>query len=227
MTIDGWDVLNANARQFNVIWGYHSINSTSEWLPGNNSPTLFENTIGFKPLQVILCAKDEGRNAIRMDISRILAALKGPVSIELDNMDHAFYGILRSFSAEETAIKRWHQLTLNLEGYECGRTVTVSGSGSIEIENPGTLPSPAVLTITPTAGMSNLTIQGLGDVFTIENLQSGETVVIDGETGLITQGGALKEVDFYTLPVVQPGNSTVIISRSQATVQVDFKPRYM
>lgn len=226
MTIDGWDIASANAKQFQVVWGYSEYSNRSEWVTGSRMPVLLAGNTGFKPLRVVMVVKGDGREAIRTNVSKILARLTGPVDITLDGFTHKFRGKLRAHSANEMSRRRWHALTLDLDGYEYSDQVTVSGSTSISVTNPGTLPTPAVVTITPTAGMSNLTIEGLGDTITLANIESGKPVIINGETGLITQDGALKDADLYSLPAVQPGSSVVTCNRSQAQISIAFKPRF-
>lgn len=227
MTINGWNISNASAKQFNVIWGYSEITNKSQWVERANNPVVFDSITGFKPLRIVMVVYGNSREAIRGNISTVLSKLLKPSTIVLDGFTHKFYGYLRAHSAEETAKKRWHVLTLDLEGYEFSSEVSVSGSTSINVNNPGTLTTPAVVTIVPSAGMSSLTITGLGDTITLTGVESGKTIVINGETGLITQNNALRDADLYSMPVVKPGANVVACNRSQATITVAFKPRYM
>ena len=151
------------------------------------------------------------------------------VEIMLDGLEHTFHGTLKSFSAEESSRKRWHKLTLNLEGYETGVAVTVSGTSSVTLSNPGTAETPIVITLTPAAGISAVTVSipRAGWTASLTNLGSGTPVVINGETGLITENGVLKEAALTKLPAIKPGTSVLGCSSQMVGMSVTFKPRYL
>ena len=143
-------------------------------------------------------------------------------------------------SVEETISYRqdlWHKLTLELQGYEYGSEISVTGSGSLTVNNPGNIATPAILEITPTIGSASITVSGIcrdpdskNDFpVTIKNLVTGKKVVIDGENGLVTQDGALKagDVDFWEAPILFPGTNKITCSNSNMKMTVKFKPRFM
>lgn len=82
-----------------------------------------------------------------------------------------------------------------------------------------------------------LTIDGLcydprtGDSLTIEvrNLTPEEKIIIDGETGLITENGKVKieDVDIWALPTLQPGENVIRTNNNWLSVTVRYDPRYM
>lgn len=230
MTINGWSVANANARQWNVRRGYAAITNQSEWIAGSNNPAFFSGKAGFKTLQVVLIVKASSKENVQLGISSILSKLKDPAEIILDNYVRRFYGILRSYSVDESTQRRtipFHKLTLNLEGYEFASEITATGNSLITANNPGTLLTPAIVTVSATRAVSNITISGLGNAIVLKNVLANKQYVINGETGLITVDGALANVDIWNLPVLQPGNNTVTCSESTATVTIRYKPRYM
>ena len=229
MTINGWEISEAGAKQASVVWGYSGITPKSVWTPGSPIPVLLAPQPGFKPLQVILAVEGNGRDAIRNNISLILSKLMTEVEIVLDRIEHTFHGTLKSYTAEESSRKRWHKLTLNLEGYETGTEVTVSGTGSVTMLNPGTAETPLVITLTPTAGISAVTVSipGAGWTASFANLGSGTPVEINGETGLITENGVLKEAEITKLPAIMPGTSVLGCSSQMVNMSVTFRPRYL
>lgn len=84
---------------------------------------------------------------------------------------------------------------------------------------------------------NNLTIQGLcRDVRTgddldivIRNVTPEKKIIIDGETGLITEDGAAKieDVDIWALPTLQPGDNEIRTNNNWLRVRVNCKPRFM
>ena len=228
MKINSWDISNARAKQWNVTKAHNSVSNPSEWGAGALSPVLFDSRIGFQTWSIVLLVYGTSREDIQKNTSMILSKMLGTVDIELDNFTRRFCGYLKNHAVEESSKKRFHKLTLTLEGYEYSAQVTASGKNSVSVSNPGTLPTPCVLTITPTQAAGQITVSGFytGDI-KVTNVTSGKAIVINGETGVITEGGSLKEYDFWKLPAVKPGSSTLTVSSSFATVSVSFKPRYM
>lgn len=228
MKINNWNITNAQAKQWNVTKGHHQINSPSEWDAGALLPVLVKNRIGFQTWTIVLLVYGSSREDIQNNTSLILSKMLGPVDIELDGFTRKFYGILTNHAVEESSKKRFHQLTLTLEGYEYSAQVTASGSSSIAVTNPGTLDSPCILTIAPTQAAGSITISGFaGGSVKVTDVTSGKNIVINGETGVITEDGVLKDYNIWKLPAIKPGSSTLNVSSSFATITVAFKPRYM
>ena len=241
MQINGIDISRWHARQWAVSIGNHAITNNSEWNRGSPDPFLIGGTVGFKIIKVTLLIKDSTREAMTMDRSNIVAALMEPVDIALDGFAHKFRVVLsKDASVEETISYRqdlWHKLTLELQGYEYGSEISVTGSGSLTVNNPGNIATPAILEITPTIGSASITVSGIcrdpdskNDFpVTIKNLVTGKKVVIDGENGLVTQDGALKagDVDFWEAPILFPGTNKITCSNSNMKMTVKFKPRFM
>lgn len=248
MTINGWDIASADARQWNVTPGLHSLSNDSEWVRGSPIPTFFANDLGFKPLTVTLLIKgDRDRQAILHRCSEILSHLIDPAELVLDDFDHKFFGILTKHTLAENAMSvnalkynRAAKLTLEFNGYEYVDDVdpiTVTGSTIMLINNNGNALTPATITITPQIGAASLVITGicrdrktLEDFpVTIRNLETGEPVVLDGETALFTKGGVLapNDIIIWELPTLLPGENRITINNSGTEVKVGFRPRFM
>lgn len=238
MTIPGWEIPHIEvARQWNVRRGYSAITNKSEWVAGSKIPVILSGEPGFKPLKIVILVKARDREAVQLGISTILSKLLEPAEIILDGMDRMFRGYLKSYSVDESTHRRnfpFHQLTLNMEGYEYSDRQelsvageSASGARTINIHNPGTLPSPAVLTITPKYAVSSVTIGGTGEDIVLSSLSYNVPVVVNGETGLITSGGSLADFSIWSLPAVAAGDSSVTVSSKYVSVGISFEPRYM
>lgn len=247
MKINGWDISEAGATQWNVTPGFHSISNDSEWSRGSPEPVMFKNEIGFKPLQVSLLVKaDRNRQAILHQCSEILAHLQEPAELELDYFDHKFYGILKKHSFVENALgipwvkyNRAGRLILEFEGYEFSEEEVKIGSGTTEIAitNPGNIPTPAIIEITPQVGVASIMLTGIcrdpntGEDFsvTISNLETGKTVVLDGESGLFTQDGELKagDIEIWGIPSLLPGENKITVNSDRMDIVVRYRPRFM
>ena len=239
MKIDGWDITQADARQWNVTPGFHEMKNDSEWVRGSPDPVFMRNEIGFKPLTVrILIKADGGRQAILARGSEILSHLVEPVDLELDGFPHRYHAVLTGHKYEETAMQHFHALTMNFDCYEYGEEVSQEFSGQTElvVVNPGNILTPVIVEVTPQIGMKFVVLTGLcRDTVTgadlpvrIGDVETGKTVTIDGETGLVTQEGELKEnVEFWGIPALLSGENRIIVDSNRMDVAVRFRPRFM
>lgn len=240
MKINGWDISEANARQWNVTFEHNEIDNDSEWVSGAASPVLLNSTLDFKELSITLLVKGSSREEIVLNRSTILSKLLAPAVLELDGYSHFFKGVLTKASATEQGTKkRFHTLKLTFNCYEYGAEQAIEKNKleSFTINNPGNLTTPAIIEITPTVGLATLTITGIVrnartgvDLpVTVKTLTTNKKVVLDGETGLITEDGVLKagDVETYGLPSLLPGTNTIALDNGFMNVAVKFKPRYI
>lgn len=240
MKIGNTDMSKYQAKQWRVEFGQSDIKSDSEWVRGSTLPFFESNYHLFKEIDLTLLIYGSGREDIRNKISDITALLMEPVELELDGYARKFKGILTRSSVKEgsdSARKRYQQLILQFDAYEHGSVVTTSASGVGEtiVYNPGNLPSPARIEITPQIGLTDLVITGIcrdsstgADLpVSMKNLQTGKKVVLDGLTGLIAESGNVKEVDIWALPSVLPGNNKIRLSSNRLYIATTILPLYM
>ena len=246
MTINGWDIAAAGARQHNVSPGFHALSNSSDWVRGSPVPALLRNELGFKPLTVVLMIKaDSDRQRILRQCSEILTHLLDPAEIILDDFEHKFYGTLSKYSFEENPLgvpfvkyNRAAKLTLDFSGYEYMDDVPpVTGTGIVVVQNKGNILTPATVTVTPQIGAASVVLNGIcRDPYTLEdlpvtlkNLKTGEPVVLDGETYLFTQAGKLapENIDIWAPPTLLPGENRITINNGRMEIAVGFRPRFM
>lgn len=108
----------------------------------------------------------------------------------------------------------------------------------IAITNPGNIWTPCIVEITPrAAGASAFTVKGInrnpdtGESLpvTIRNTTKDKTVILDGETGKITEAGVNKsaDVDIWSLPVLMPGTNRITLDNTWMDITVKYRPRFM
>ncbi len=240
MKFNGWDISNADARQWNVTPGFHTVKNDSDWVRGSPQPVMFKNKVGFKTIRVTLLVKAGGRQAILSRCSEILTHFQEPGKLELDGFVHDFYGVMTKYTHNERVMNRWHILTVDFDGYECAKTESIqsfSGAQSFTVTNTGTLLTPAIIEITPQAGAAEIELTGLcrntdtGEDLPVKvrELITGNTVALDGITGLFTQEGDLKagDIDIWGLPTLLPGNNQITVDNAWMDITVRFHPRFM
>ncbi|MFR2212921.1 MAG: phage distal tail protein [Ruminococcus sp.] len=105
------------------------------------------------------------------------------------------------------------------------------------VTNPGNIRTPCMVEITPKVGMEQLTITGINrNLDTGENLRvvirsltANSTVILDGESGKITENGANKaaDVDIWSLPILLPGETRITLDSTWTDMTVKYRPRFM
>lgn len=238
MRINGIDIAIYGAKQHTVEMGFADIGNKSEWVEGNSMPLMLAGTIGFKTIKVTVILEGNSREEIWQRGNCLISSLLKPSVVTLDGFTHNFYVYLKNAVQAEEALQRWHKATLQLVGYEYADQTVVTVSGTVfRINNPGTLETPAVLELTPAIGKVSMAISGFtrdsisgkAKPMIIRGLTMNKTIVIDGETGLITENGEnkFKDVELYDLPSLLPGINEIITDQSDVLMVVKYKPRYL
>ena len=173
------------------------------------------------------------------------------VTLELDKFDHKFCGFMSKHDFTESPLarlkvtsNRLSKLTVDFSCYEFaeqpnGSPFSESASGMLEtvVTNPGNIRTPCMVEITPKVGMEQLTITGINrNLDTGENLRvvirsltANSTVILDGESGKITENGANKaaDVDIWSLPILLPGETRITLDSTWTDMTVKYRPRFM
>lgn len=236
--IDTWE--KYDALEWSVTPGHATINNESEWPAGWSLPQIQSSTYGLKTIKVKVRVKGHDRMQILGRVSGLLSMFRRDVMLELDNLPtHYFFGALKSVDHPETVMRRYHMVTLEFIGYECGKDIVKEFDNQKEftIMNKGTQVSPAVITITPTADMISLVVTGIvRDKYTdedipvvIHNLKAGKSVVLNGLNGLILQDGEniMDQVDIYDRPSLLPGENTITVDSETVKVNIKIRPIYI
>lgn len=232
MLVNDIDIKIFNAKQLTVDIQTSTFENSSEWIKGALSPFFDKNTIGFKTIKVELYFEGESRDEILNNISNLLSKLKGIVILKLDGYAKNYECILNGNETTKTVSGRAYKKTLTFIGYEFGNEIieTMNLTTSKTITVQGNTETPAIVEITPTSDLIDITLNGFGeDSITIKNLTANKKVILDGESSLVTVDGANKylDTDFWEFPTLQPGTNTITCSRSTANITTKYKPRWI
>lgn len=238
MTIDGMDIKEYGAQQWNVTPAYASITNNSQWEAGSLNPLILPGTAGLKKIKISVLIHGTSRQDIWAKGGKLVTRLLNPSIIKLDGFEHYFYLVLINPSQAESSIKRFHKATLEMAGYEYGDEVVVSTSAKgITIVNDGNLEAPAAIEIVPQIGKVSMEITGIvrnrltgeDKPVTVQKLTKDRKIIIDGETGLITEGGVNKfpDVTLWDLPSLLPGENAIAWNQDAIDVTIKYMPRYL
>ena len=116
------------------------------------------------------------------------------------------------------------------EKYKDGITETLNDVLEKTINVIGNKETPAIVEITPTTALADITLEGLADdPIRIENLTANKTVILDGELQKVTVDGVNKygDTDMWDFPRLKPGSNTIKVDKSNCDIKIKYKPRYI
>lgn len=233
MKIDKIDCTKFGARQIHTEVETAEVTNNSEWPTLFLSPLYLEGEPGFKTIRVEWLFEGETRAEVEENISHLAALCLEPRVLTLDKRDFLYRAIMTGTSQEAintlgTAVR----YTIEYKGVAVKKQKKELLNRSLEttFKNKGNLKSPAIVEITPSITETVLTIEGLADSpITIRNLKAGKKIILNGETGRITEEGnsnKLPDVDFWEVPRVLPGENKIKLSKKTVDMTILYDPRF-
>lgn len=116
------------------------------------------------------------------------------------------------------------------EKYKAEITESLSGVLEKTIYVPGNKETAAIIEITPTTALADITLEGLADdSIIIKNLTANKTVILDGELQKVTVDGVNKygDTDMWDFPRLKPGANTIKVDKNNCDIKIKYKPRYI
>lgn len=233
MKIDGIDIRKYNAKQLTVDIQPPKIAVETEWIDGAPVPLEFETFIKAGTLKLSILFRGNSRNQIVRNVSEFMALLTHGVLIQLDGYKGYYKGKLTDDGLTKTIVKTRYTVNLTFSGYMIDDEIknTYRDRRTAQFEVLGTRDAPCVLEITPTVSMVEYRVEGFGDdPIIIQNLEAGKTIIIDGESGTVTQNGTNKfgDVDLWDFPVLKRGQKyTVGFSSDKCVVVIRYHPMWI
>ncbi len=252
MKINGWDISEVRAKQWNVTPGFSNIENDSEWQRGSPLPFFVNGSIGFKTIQITILVYGSDRNEILQNCSTFISKMTdSDIILELDGFSHKFCGYMSKHDNKENPLGRLRvtaskmaMVTVEFTCYEYaeqpdGSPFSESASGILEtvVINPGNIWTPCIVEITPKIGTAEFTVSGInrnpdtgeGLPVVIRNTTQGKKVILDGESGKITEDGVNKsaDVDIWSLPVLIPGANRITLNNTWMDITIKYRPRFM
>lgn len=236
MLIGGVPVKEYGAKQLTVEFSPSTIDTTYEWNAGARLPIMVSRRATFKKMAVLLKVTGSSRQEVVKNASYIHGlAAAGETEYILDGYNGwVFVGTLSGEpTLKKTVDRNVYKLTLNVTGYmrdakmqeaEINRTTR----GYVFVE--GTRDAPITLEVTPIINIPQFSIYGTAERgIVIKNLTEGQTIYIDGFSGLITENGENKfnDVVFFEFPHLEPGEQEITFSESVCDIKIKYYPMWL
>lgn len=232
MVIDEFNISTLNAKLLKVDIGTQEFTNSSEWLDGTINPTFLNNSKKFKKISLELAFKGDTRGDILNNISTLISKLIKEVVLTLEGYPNKYKCILTEKETEKTISKHMYRVKLGFEGYEFSNEVleTMNRTTSKTINVKGNMEIPAIVEVTPSIDLIDLTIEGVETTpIKIKNLKANKKIIIDGENALITVEGVNKfsDTELWGFPKLIPGENIITVDKDSTDINIKYKPRYI
>lgn len=188
--------------------------------------------IGLKSMDVRILFEGENRDEINNNISNFMLNLIDEADIKFKNLSNKFHVYLVNNDIEDTEFDEWLYLNLTVDCYEYGNEVieTMNRITSKTINVLGNLETAAIVEITPSIDLIDLTITGLDDnPIILKNLKANKKLIVNGEDSTVTVDGVNKfsDTDMWGFPKLKPGANTITVDKSSVDITIKYKQRYI
>lgn len=232
MDVNGININLYGAIQLGVDIQNYKYKGEYTLLTKSLTPAKLSTNETLKAIKVDVLFKGNNRDEVLSNISRFMTLLKDEVIINLDGYSNSFKVYLESDSIEKKKSKRKYKLKLEFKGYSMKDEVieNINRINSKTIEMLGTQTTPAIVEITPTIELVDITLEGLADdPIIIINLTANKTVILDGELQKVTVDGVNKygDTDMWDFPRLKPGANKITVSKNNCDIKIKYKPRFI
>ena len=190
------------------------------------------NKTYYKKMDLKLLFQGDNRDVIYKNISNFTSEISDECKIKFKNLSNEFQCYINNSSIEETGLNEWVYLNLSFDCLEIGSEVitTINRITSKTINVAGNQVTPAIVEITPSIALVDLTITGLDEDFIkIKNITASKKIIINGEDGTVIVDGANKygDTEMWGFPSLKPGVNTITVDKSSVDITIKYKPRYI
>lgn len=201
-----------------------------DWLRNALNPLFMGKQEQYKQIKMQLFIDDATDEQALTDISNLIKQSE-KCTVKFDDIDF-YYDCLITSKNHIRLTKGKYTLDVQLKSgfaYKDAVTEPMVNVTSKVINVSGNTSIPAILTLTASNDTISVTLTGFGDNITVKNLKANTSVIIDGESCTVLQGGANKfnDTDMWQFPVLQPGSNTITLDNSNCTLQIQYKPRWI
>ena len=232
MKVNNIDIRKYNAKQLTADVQPPNISVNYEWITGAVFPTEFETKVRMGHLKLSIFFKGKNRNNIIRLASEFMSNFTKSCDLELDGYRGKYKGFMTSNDYEKTVAKDRYILNLEFDGFFYDEEIEIvfDGKRTASFFNTGSRDAPCILEIYAKNTLSNYEIKGFGnDEITIENLEKGKTIVIDGLKGTITTDGvnAFNMVNLWEFPRLKTGEIMLLFSDVNAKIIIRYTPMWI
>ena len=175
--------------------------------------------------------RGKDRNSLIRKMSAFLENFTKSSVLEVDGYKGRFKAYTASSDYSKMKVKTRYKLNIVLDGYFFDDELNLEYDGITQttIDRQGTRKAPAIIEVYAKKALKNYTISGFEDDIIVEQLAAGQTIIIDGEEGRITNNGAdaFGSVDLWKFPAITQQQTALKFSNADAVVRIRYKPMWI
>lgn len=231
MKVNGIDARKYNAKQLTAEVLPPSLAVNYEIVTGAILPTEFETDMELGKLKLCMYFRGKDRNSLIRKMSAFLENFTKSSVLEVDGYKGKFKAYTASSDYSKMKVKTRYKLNIVLEGYFFDDELNLEYDGITQttIDRQGTRKAPAIIEVYAKKALKNYKISGFEDDIIVEQLAAGQTIIIDGEEGRITNNGAdaFGSVDLWKFPTIAQQQTALKFSNADAVVRIRYKPMWI
>lgn len=229
MHINDKDISEYNAKLLNrqILPSEMSINSY--WPDGSTSPFIDKN-VKYKYKTLNLGIEFKGNpSEIELHKSKLISDISVS-EIEFKALNNYYSGHVTSISVTNKVIG-YETINIAMLVVEHSKETVINFNRQsfTTIQLTSTATTPCILEVKPSIDLVSATITGFGEDITLSNLTTGQTIIIDGEKGTVTENGQNKWLDYdsWGFPKLDPGVNNIAVDRVTLDITIRYKARWL
>ena len=232
MIVNGVDVREYGAKLLTVEEQPPKISVKKEMIQRALLPTEYETDIPLGTLKLTIYFRARNRAELQRTVSRFMMQFRqSAVLEEIKGYKGKYKAYLTDDSLTKTLDLSKKILELSIDGYffDDDMEITFDGKTSGQIFVESSKDAPCIIAITAKQQLTDYTITLNGEVYTVETLAAGKTLIIDGRSGTATIDGknAFDQVSFWQFPRLAAGENDLTFSSGSAKVMLTYTPMWM
>lgn len=234
MRVNGIDARTFKAKQLNVEVQPPSTEVKYDWNDGDLKPNAYKTEEKAGKLLLVMYFVGKDRTEVHRNISNFLSYMNDAVKLDLDGYRGSYCGMKKSAKIVKTLELRKKKLEMEFEGFFMDSSIEKElKQETQEYVTQGSRDAPCVLR------MKNITdeeqtvkVEGLTETGDIEaNVPAGKTLVIDGDSGLVTIDGENAFGNITTMwefPHIRFGKVTVKRTNIKSVrIMMEYSPMWL
>lgn len=232
MRVNGIDVRKYGAKLLTVEVQPPKMTGSYEILPKALLPTEYETDIPLGSLKITVYFRGKNRAALQRTMSSFMELFRASCVLdEIKGYKGKYKAFLTDDSYKSTLKQQKKILELSFDGYffDEGKEAIFDAKTSGKLYAEGSRDAPCVIEVTAKSAVTDYTVTLNGEAYTIEALEAGKTIIIDGRSGKVLLDGenAFRIVDMWQFPRLHTGENALTFSSNKAKVTVKYIPMWL
>lgn len=209
--------ISSNRVSYNVKWDYMM-----------DMPSFYGNTLEFKDALLYFLVKAKTEEIFLKNMGLMCEEFRKGGVVRFDDIKLNYTMYLKQKPEYTKLNKDTYRLDFVLDSdYGISDMKSVSGDTTIDINNRGAYPTPAIVNIKLPVAQSEFTIQGFERAVVLKDLPNNAEIYINTYEGVIRINGenGIPKLKSFHLPKL-PVGYTQIIASANCEIQVNYYERY-